>query len=67
MEIQALAGTRAIAREVAPMNRRGGIRLSTMEMILIATLIGSLLLGLLQAFQHEHFVRRERQGGDDKQ
>src|SRR5262249_43378223 len=43
MEIQALAGTRAIAREVAPMNRRGGIRLSTMEMILIATLIGSLL------------------------
>jgi hypothetical protein len=48
------------------MNRRGAIRLSTMEIILIGTLLGSLLLGLLQAFQYERFLSRERQGGDDK-
>ena len=35
------------------MNRRGRIRLSTMEIVLIGALIGSLLLGLLQARQVE--------------
>ncbi|MGZ3583694.1 MAG: hypothetical protein ACXVCO_12085 [Ktedonobacterales bacterium] len=35
------------------MNRRGRIRLSTMEIVLIGALIGSLLLGLLQARQEE--------------
>lgn len=35
------------------MDRRGRIRLSTMEIVLIAALIGSLLLGLLQARQEE--------------
>ncbi|MGO8947263.1 MAG: hypothetical protein ACLQUY_06300 [Ktedonobacterales bacterium] len=32
------------------------IRLSTMEIVLIATLIGSLLLSLLQAFQQERLL-----------
>lgn len=35
------------------MDRRGRIRLSTMEIVLIGALIGSLLLGLLQARQEE--------------
>lgn len=40
------------------MNKRSGIRLSTMEMILLATLIGSLALGLLQARQQELLQRQ---------
>ncbi len=35
------------------MEKRGVIRLSTVEIILLATLIGSLALGLLQARQLE--------------
>lgn len=31
------------------MDRRGRIRLSTMEIVLLCTLIGTLVLGLLQA------------------
>lgn len=61
-----LARLRALAWEVALMNRRGAIRLSTMEIILIGTLLGSLLLGLLQAFQYERFLSRAHQSGDDK-
>jgi hypothetical protein len=38
------------------MNQRRRIRLSTMEIVLIATLIGSLLLSLLQAFQQERLL-----------
>ncbi|MFI5273167.1 MAG: hypothetical protein ACHQ4H_09080 [Ktedonobacterales bacterium] len=40
--------------------------MSTMELILIGALLGSLALGLLQAFQHERLLRAEREGGDDK-
>ena len=39
------------------MEKRTGIRLSTMEIILLATLIGSLALGLLQARQQEKLQR----------
>ncbi len=39
------------------MEKRSGIRLSTMEIILLATLIGSLALGLLQARQQEKLQR----------
>ncbi len=49
------------------MNRRGAIRMSTMEIVLIGALLGSLLLGLLQAFQHERLLRAEQAGGDEKQ
>ena len=38
------------------MNQRRRIRLSTMEIVLISTLIGSLLLSLLQAFQQERLL-----------
>ena len=44
------------------MNQRRRIRLSTMEIVLIATLIGSLLLSLLQAFQQERLPGSELQG-----
>lgn len=40
------------------MDRRGRIRLSTMEIVLICTLLGSLVLGLLQARQEERLARR---------
>ncbi|HZC06546.1 MAG TPA: hypothetical protein VE338_13000 [Ktedonobacterales bacterium] len=39
------------------MEKRSGIRLSTMEIILLATLIGSLALGVLQARQQEKLQR----------
>ena len=45
------------AREDKRMDRRGRIHLSTMEIILIAALLGSLLLGLLQAYQQERLQR----------
>ena len=45
------------------MNRRGRIRLSTMEIVLIATLLSSLLLGLLQARQEER-LQQEARGAD---
>ncbi len=35
------------------MNQRGRIRLSTMEIVLIGVLLGSLILGLLQARHDE--------------
>jgi hypothetical protein len=35
------------------MSQRRRIRLSTMEIVLITTMIGSLLLSMLQAFQQE--------------
>lgn len=48
------------------MERRGRIRLSTMEIVLICTLLGSLLLGLLQARQEERLARRGQEAGDDE-
>lgn len=39
------------------MEKRGVIRLSTVEIILLATLLGSLALGLLQARQLEQAQR----------
>ncbi len=44
------------------MDRRGRIRLSTMEIVLIATLIGSLVLGLLQARQQERLLAEQEAG-----
>ena len=41
------------------MDRRGRIRLSTMEIVLIATLLGMLVLSLLQALQQERQLRGE--------
>ncbi len=38
------------------MNQKRRIRLSTMEIVLIATLVGSLLLSFLQAFQQERLL-----------
>ena len=46
------------------MDRRGRVRLSTMEIVLIATLIGSLVLGLLQARHEEHRLRPDRSKRD---
>ncbi len=48
------------------MDRRGRIRLSTMEIVLIASLLGSLLLGLLQARQEERHTQRIREASDDE-
>ena len=45
------------------MDRRGRIRLSTMEIVLIATLVGSLLLGLLQALREER-LREEHDASE---
>jgi hypothetical protein len=45
------------------MDRRGRIRLSTMEIVLIATLVGSLLLGLLQARREER-LREEHDASE---
>ena len=39
------------------MEKRSGIRLSTMEIVLLATLLGSLALSLLQAVQQERLQR----------
>ncbi len=39
------------------MEKRGGIRLSTMEIVLLVVLLGSLALGLLQAWQQEQLER----------
>jgi hypothetical protein len=49
------------------MDRRGRIQLSTMEIVLIATLLGSLLLGLLQALQEERRAQREESAGFEHQ
>ena len=50
------------------MSQRKRIRLSTMEIVLIATLIGSLLLSMLQAFQQERLretsYRDHRESGE---
>ena len=46
------------------MDRQGRIRLSTMEIILVATMLGALLLGLLQAFAEEQ-ARRARLAADE--
>ncbi len=40
------------------MEKRTGVRLSTMEIILLATLIGAFALNLLQAWQQELLERR---------
>ena len=45
------------------MDRRGRIRLSAMEIVLIATLLGSLVLGLLQAWREER-LRAELDAGE---
>ena len=42
------------------MNSRGRIQLSTMEIMLIGVLLGSLLLSLLQA-RHEEHAAHERE------
>lgn len=39
------------------MEKRGSIRLSAMEIALLVILLGSLALGLLQAWQQEQFER----------
>ena len=39
------------------MDKQGRIRLSTMEIILVATMLGALLLGLLQVFIEERSRR----------
>jgi hypothetical protein len=52
------------------MSQRRRIRLSTMEIVLIATLIGSLLLSMLQAFQQERLREtgyRDRRAGSEHQ
>ena len=46
------------------MDQQGRIRLSTMEIVLIATMLGALLLGLLQAFAEEQ-TRRARIAADE--
>lgn len=52
----------AAIREERAMNRSGRIRLSTMEIVLIGTLLGSLALALWQARQEE---RAHEQRHDD--
>lgn len=42
------------------MNQRGRIRLSTMEIVLIGVLLGSLILSLLQARHDEQGARESR-------
>ena len=46
------------------MDKQGRIRLSTMEIILVATMLGALLIGLLQAFAEER-SRRARIADDE--
>jgi hypothetical protein len=41
------------------MSQRGRIRLSTMEIVLIGVLVGSLILSLLQARHDEQEAQRE--------
>lgn len=41
------------------MSQRGRIRLSTMEIVLIGVLVGSLILSLLQARRDEQEAQRE--------
>ena len=48
------------------MDRRGRIRLSTMEIVLIATLLGMLVLSLLQALQQERQLQGEHDLDDDQ-
>lgn len=48
------------------MDRRGRIRLSTMEIVLIATLLGMLVLSLLQALQQERQLHGEYDPDDDQ-
>jgi len=48
------------------MDRRGRIRLSTMEIVLIATLLGMLVLSLLQALQQERLLQGEHDLDDDQ-
>ncbi len=45
------------------MDRRGRIRLSTMEIVLIGALLGSLVLGLLQA-RHDERQRDQDTAGE---
>jgi hypothetical protein len=45
------------------MDRRGRIRLSTMEIVLIGALLGSLVLGLLQA-RHDERLREQANAGE---
>ncbi|HEV8194132.1 MAG TPA: hypothetical protein VGP82_22010 [Ktedonobacterales bacterium] len=47
------------------MDKRGGIRLSTMEIVLICTLLGSLLLGMIQALMDERRTRQIAETNDD--
>jgi hypothetical protein len=49
------------------MDRRGRIRLSTMEIVLIGALIGSLLLGLLQARQEERRLIEDNEAAGEHQ
>ncbi len=44
------------------MDRRGRVRLSTMEIVLIATLVGMLVLGLLQARREERMLAEYEAG-----
>jgi hypothetical protein len=47
------ATSHSIAQEAPAMSQRGRIQLSTMEIILIGVLVGSLVLSLLQARREE--------------
>ena len=44
------------------MDRRGRVRLSTMEIVLIASLLGMLVLGLLQARREERMLADHEAG-----
>ena len=44
-------------RRRSTVEKRSGIRLSTMEIILLGTLAGMFILGILQARQQENLLR----------
>lgn len=47
----------AARRRRSTVEKRSGIRLSTMEIVLLGTLAGMFILGILQARQQEHLQR----------
>jgi hypothetical protein len=49
-------------RSGSDMDRRGRVRLSTMEIVLLATLVGMLVLGLLQARREERLLAEHEAG-----
>jgi hypothetical protein len=55
--IDGRGGLNAAHERILNMDRQGHIRLSTMEIVLVAAMLGMLLLGLLQAFAEERSRR----------